>query len=81
MKLIKGIPSDLKKFDKYFSGTTIFAFFNLLLSSASVAFHASVAFTRVTHLVNGSQFLNETSVSAGAAATFISPVTRIYAFE
>ena len=35
MQLIKDISSDLKKLDKYFSGTTIFAFFNDQSSSAA----------------------------------------------
>ena len=35
----------------------------------------------VTHFVKGAQFLNATLVSAATAATFMSPVTRIYASE
>ena len=34
-----------------------------------------------TYLIKGAQFLNATLVFAATPATFISPVTRIYASE
>ena len=44
MQLTKAISNDLNKLDKYFSGTTIFVFFNdLSLPSASVAFTKKLA--------------------------------------
>ena len=39
------------------------------------------SFICVTHLVKKAQFLNPTLVFAATPATFISPVTRIYAPE
>ena len=39
------------------------------------------SFICVTHLVKGANFLNATLVSAAIPATFVSPVTRIYASE
>ena len=39
----------------------------------------SLSFIRVTHLVNGVQFLNATLVFSSPPVAVISPVTRIYA--
>ena len=39
------------------------------------------SFICVRHLVKGARFLNATLVFAATSATFVSPVTRIYASE
>ena len=52
-----------------------------MIISKFSAVSACLSFICVTHLVKGEQFLSATLVFAATFATFISPVTRIYASE